>query len=46
LELRARAKKKETLTFQPFLAMYDYAGLAAALVAGAGIGDLPPLVLP
>jgi DNA-binding transcriptional LysR family regulator len=36
----------ETLTFSPNLAMNDYAGLAAALLAGAGIGDLPPLVQP
>jgi DNA-binding transcriptional LysR family regulator len=42
----ANGKKKETLTFQPFLAMNDYAGLAAALLAGTGIGDLPPLVQP
>jgi DNA-binding transcriptional LysR family regulator len=26
--------------------MNDYAGLAAALLAGTGIGDLPPLVQP
>jgi len=39
-------KKKESLTFHPHLAMNDYAGLAAALVAGTGIGDLPPLVQP
>jgi DNA-binding transcriptional LysR family regulator len=39
-------KKKETLTFHPHLAMNDYAGLATALLAGAGIGDLPPLVQP
>ena len=39
-------KKKETLTFQPHLSMNDYAGLAAALLAGTGIGDLPPLVQP
>jgi DNA-binding transcriptional LysR family regulator len=39
-------KKKETLTFHPHLSMNDYAGLAAALLAGAGIGDLPPLVQP
>ena len=39
-------KKKESLTFHPHLAMNDYAGLAAALVAGSGIGDLPPLVQP
>jgi DNA-binding transcriptional LysR family regulator len=28
------------------LSMNDYAGLAPALVAGAGIGDLPPVVQP
>jgi DNA-binding transcriptional LysR family regulator len=44
--LRTIGKKKETLTFLPFLSMNDYAGLAAALLAGAGIGDLPPLVQP
>jgi DNA-binding transcriptional LysR family regulator len=37
---------KETLTFQPHLSMNDFAGLAPALVAGAGIGDLPPVVQP
>ena len=36
----------ETLTFQPHLSMNDYTGLAAALVAGGGIGDLPPVVQP
>jgi len=39
-------KKKETLTFHPHLSMNDYAGLAAALLAATGIGDLPPLVQP
>ena len=39
-------RDKETLNFQPHLAMNDYAGLAPALAAGAGIGDLPPLVQP
>lgn len=39
-------KRKETLTFHPHLSMNDYAGLAAALLAGTGIGDLPPLVQP
>jgi DNA-binding transcriptional LysR family regulator len=39
-------KDKETLTFQPYLSMNDYAGLAQAAVAGAGIADLPPLVRP
>jgi len=39
-------KDKETLRFQPHLSMNDYAGLAHAVLAGAGIGDLPPLVKP
>jgi len=39
-------KEKETLTFQPFLSMNDFAGLAPALLAGGGIGDLPPIVQP
>jgi DNA-binding transcriptional LysR family regulator len=39
-------RDKETLTFQPHLSMNDFAGLAPALVAGAGIGDLPPVVQP
>ncbi len=37
---------RELLSFMPHLAMNDFAGLAAALVAGAGIGDLPPVVQP
>jgi len=36
----------ETVSFLPFLAMNDYAGLASALLEGVGIGDLPPLVQP
>lgn len=36
----------ETLSFEPYLSMNDYNGLAAALVAGVGIGDLPPVVQP
>jgi DNA-binding transcriptional LysR family regulator len=39
-------KDKETLAFQPALAMNDYAGLAPALLAGGGIGELPPVVRP
>ena len=38
--------RTERLAFVPHLAMNDFAGLAAALVAGAGIGDLPPVVQP
>jgi DNA-binding transcriptional LysR family regulator len=37
---------KETLTFQPHFSMNDYIGLAPALAAGAGIGELPPVVQP
>lgn len=37
---------KESLTFLPYLSMNDFAGVAAALLAGVGIGDLPPLVQP
>jgi len=38
--------RKETLNFHPHLSMNDYTGLAMALLAGTGIGDLPPLVQP
>jgi DNA-binding transcriptional LysR family regulator len=36
----------ERVSFLPFLSMNDYAGLASALLAGVGIGDLPPVVQP
>ncbi len=36
----------ETVAFHPRLATNDYAGLATALVAGSGIGELPPIVAP
>jgi DNA-binding transcriptional LysR family regulator len=39
-------RDRETLNFDPYLSMNDYAGLAAALLAGAGIGELPPIVQP
>ncbi|MBV9223770.1 MAG: LysR family transcriptional regulator [Acidobacteriaceae bacterium] len=42
----ANRKDKETLTFQPYLSINEYAGLATALLAGTGIGDLPPIVQP
>jgi DNA-binding transcriptional LysR family regulator len=38
--------RNESITFTPHIAMNDYAGLATALVSGAGIGDLPPIVAP
>ncbi|MBV8653236.1 MAG: LysR family transcriptional regulator [Alphaproteobacteria bacterium] len=44
--IHKNGRDKETLAFQPLLAMNDYAGLAPALLAGGGIGDLPPVVQP
>jgi len=44
--VHVNGKKKETLNFHPHLSMNDYTGLAVALLAGTGIGDLPPLVRP
>ena len=41
-----RKERRETLSFQPDLAMNDYAGLASALAAGNGIGELPPMIAP
>jgi DNA-binding transcriptional LysR family regulator len=38
--------REETLTFLPHLSMNDFSSLTPALLAGAGIGDLPPLVQP
>ncbi|HTV98493.1 MAG TPA: LysR family transcriptional regulator [Steroidobacteraceae bacterium] len=37
---------RETVTFLPYLSMNDFAGLTPALLAGEGIGDLPPVVQP
>jgi DNA-binding transcriptional LysR family regulator len=39
-------KTQETVTFLPYLTMNDFAGLTPALLAGEGIGDLPPIVQP
>jgi DNA-binding transcriptional LysR family regulator len=44
--LHTNGKDKETLTFHPFLAMNDFAGLTPVLLSGGGIGDLPPIVSP
>jgi DNA-binding transcriptional LysR family regulator len=44
--MHTNGRDRETLTFHPHLSMNDYAGLAAALLDGAGIGDLPPVVQP
>jgi DNA-binding transcriptional LysR family regulator len=37
---------KETVTFQPHLAMNDFVGITPVLLAGGGIGELPPVVQP
>jgi DNA-binding transcriptional LysR family regulator len=39
-------QQSDTLEFEPCIAMNDYAGLAGALLAGSGIGELPPIVQP
>ena len=37
---------QQSLRFQPYVSMNDYAGLAYALLQHAGIGELPPIVQP
>jgi len=44
--VHANGKDKESITFKPYLAINEYDGLATALLAGSGIGDLPPIVQP
>jgi DNA-binding transcriptional LysR family regulator len=44
--VRANGRDKETLWFQPFIAVNDYASLIVALLNGSGIGELPPIVRP
>jgi DNA-binding transcriptional LysR family regulator len=44
--LHKDGEHKETVTFQPYLAISDFAGLTPALLAGRGIGELPPVVQP
>lgn len=39
-------RAKETITFRPYLTVNDFAGLTPALLAGRGIGELPPVVQP
>jgi len=38
--------RKERVGFEPCIAMNDYTALAGALLAGRGIGELPPTVQP
>jgi DNA-binding transcriptional LysR family regulator len=44
--VHASGQDRETLPFEPCMAMNDYAGLVVALLAGTGIGELPPIVQP
>jgi len=44
--LHVNGKEEESLTFQPHLSMNDFSGLTPTLLAGGGIGDLPPVVQP
>jgi DNA-binding transcriptional LysR family regulator len=44
--LHKNGRDQETLTFEPHLSMNDFSGLVPALLAGNGIGDLPPIVQP
>jgi DNA-binding transcriptional LysR family regulator len=44
--LHKNGRDQETLTFEPHLSMNDFSGLATALIAGVGVGDLPPVVQP
>jgi DNA-binding transcriptional LysR family regulator len=44
--VHVNGRDQETVTFQPHLSMNDFAGLTPALLAGLGIGDLPPVVQP
>jgi DNA-binding transcriptional LysR family regulator len=39
-------RERQTVTFQPFCAMNDFAGLAAMLLTDSGIGEMPPVVRP
>jgi len=38
--------RKKTLMFEPSIVMNHYAALVGALLAGSGIGELPPVVQP
>jgi len=44
--VHVNGRDKETVTLVPQLSMNDFAGLTPALLAGHGIGELPPIVQP
>jgi DNA-binding transcriptional LysR family regulator len=37
-------KEKRSISFRPYFSMNDYAGMIPRLLAGVGIGELPPVV--
>jgi DNA-binding transcriptional LysR family regulator len=44
--VHANGRDTVKLRFQPYLSINDYAGIVPALLAGVGIGEIPPLVHP
>ena len=44
--LHVDGEQEETVTFEPHLGINDFTGVSAGLLAGLGVGDLSPLVLP
>jgi DNA-binding transcriptional LysR family regulator len=44
--VHANGSGRKTVRFRPQFSMNDYLGLTHALLAGAGIGELPPIVRP
>jgi DNA-binding transcriptional LysR family regulator len=44
--VHVNGRDRETVTFVPSLSMNDFVGLTPVLLAGHGIGDLPPIVQP
>lgn len=44
--VHTNGKEHETITVIPTLGTNDFAGVVPALLEGAGIGDLPPVVQP
>ena len=44
--VHVNGRDRETVTFVPYLSMNDFTGLTPALMAGEGIGFLPPVVQP
>lgn len=44
--IQADSGETKKLRFEPYLSINDYAGIVPALLAGVGVGELPPLVRP